>query len=72
MWCVMVRASTKKYSFPLTGQVCFLAHKVLSHGFDERIVYLYSKGMATATIDVQAHFEDVYGVKVSASFISLK
>lgn len=37
-------------------------------GFDERIVSLYARGMSTR--DIQAHFEEVYGVEVSASFIS--
>lgn len=38
------------------------------HGFDERIISLYSRGMSTR--DIQAHFEDAYGVEVSATFIS--
>ncbi len=38
------------------------------HGFDDRIVSLYAKGMSTR--DIQAHFEDAYGVEVSAAFIS--
>jgi putative transposase len=38
------------------------------HGFDERIISLYAKGMTTR--DIQAHFEDAYGVEVSAAFIS--
>ncbi len=38
------------------------------HGFDDRTVSLYAKGMTTR--DIQAHFEDVYGVEVSATFIS--
>lgn len=37
-------------------------------GFDERIVSLYAKGMSTR--DIQSHFLEVYGVEVSASFIS--
>lgn len=37
-------------------------------GFDERIVSLYARGMSTR--DIQAHFEDVYGVEVSPTFIS--
>ncbi len=38
------------------------------NGFDERIISLYAKGMTTR--DIQAHFMEVYGVEVSASFIS--
>ncbi len=38
------------------------------NGFDDRIVSLYSKGMTTR--DIQVHFEDAYGVEVSAAFIS--
>lgn len=37
-------------------------------GFDERIVSLYAKGMSTR--DIQSHFLEVYGVEVSATFIS--
>ena len=37
-------------------------------GFDERIISLYARGMSTR--DIQAHFEDVYGVGVSPTFIS--
>ena len=38
------------------------------NGFDERILSLYARGMTTR--DIQAHFEEVYGVEVSAGFIS--
>lgn len=38
------------------------------HGFDDRIISLYARGMSTR--DIQAHFEDAYGVEVSATFIS--
>ncbi len=38
------------------------------HGFDERIVSLYAKGMSTR--DIQTHFAEAYGVDVSATFIS--
>jgi transposase-like protein len=38
------------------------------HGFDDRIISLYARGMTTR--DIQAHFEDAYGVEVSATFIS--
>lgn len=38
------------------------------HGFDERIVSLYARGMTTR--DIQAHFQDAYGVEVSPTFIS--
>ncbi len=37
-------------------------------GFDERIVSLYARGMTTR--DIRAHFEEAYGVDVSAAFIS--
>jgi len=37
-------------------------------GFDDRIVSLYARGMSTR--DIQAHFTEVYGVEVSATFIS--
>ncbi|MGL4476210.1 MAG: IS256-like element ISSod18 family transposase, partial [Shewanella sp.] len=37
-------------------------------GFDERIVSLYARGMSTR--DIQAHFEETYGVEVSPTFIS--
>lgn len=37
-------------------------------GFDERIVSLYARGMSTR--DIQAHFEEAYGVEVSPTFIS--
>jgi transposase-like protein len=33
------------------------------HGFDDRIISLYSRGMSTR--DIQAHFVDAYGVEVS-------
>lgn len=38
------------------------------NGFDDRIISLYARGMTTR--DIQAHFEETYGVEVSASFIS--
>lgn len=37
-------------------------------GFDGRIISLYARGMTTR--DIQAHFEEIYGVEVSATFIS--
>ena len=37
-------------------------------GFDDRILSLYAKGMSTR--DIQAHFEEAYGVEVSPTFIS--
>lgn len=37
-------------------------------GFDDRIISLYARGMTTR--DIQAHFEESYGVDVSATFIS--
>lgn len=36
--------------------------------FDDRIVSLYARGMTTR--DIQAHFQDAYGVEVSPTFIS--
>jgi len=38
------------------------------NGFDDRIISLYARGMTTR--DIQAHFEESYGVEVSATFIS--
>ncbi|CAK8743462.1 IS256 family transposase ISSod18 [Sodalis praecaptivus] len=38
------------------------------NGFDSRIISLYSRGLTTR--DIQSHFKDVYGVDVSAGFIS--
>ncbi|WP_026960284.1 IS256 family transposase [Aliagarivorans taiwanensis] len=38
------------------------------NGFDDRIISLYARGMTTR--DIQAHFEEAYGVEVSPSFIS--
>lgn len=38
------------------------------NGFDDRIISLYARGMTTR--DIQAHFEEAYGVEVSATFIS--
>jgi transposase-like protein len=38
------------------------------NGFDDRIISLYARGMTTR--DIQAHFEESYGVDVSATFIS--
>ncbi len=38
------------------------------NGFDDRIISLYARGLTTR--DIQAHFKEVYGVDVSAGFIS--
>ena len=38
------------------------------NGFDDRINSLYARGMTTR--DIQAHFEESYGVEVSPTFIS--
>lgn len=38
------------------------------NGFDDRIISLYARGMTNR--DIQAHFEESYGVEVSATFIS--
>ncbi|WP_334468808.1 IS256 family transposase [Arsenophonus sp. PmNCSU2021_1] len=38
------------------------------NGFDERIISLYSRGLTVR--DIQAHFQEVYGVEVSGTFIS--
>ncbi|NRP96182.1 Transposase, Mutator family [Marinobacterium sp. xm-g-59] len=38
------------------------------NGFDDRIISLYARGMTTR--DIQAHFQDAYGVDVSPTFIS--
>ena len=38
------------------------------NGFDDRIISLYARGMTTR--DIQAHFEESYGVEISPTFIS--
>lgn len=38
------------------------------NGFDDRVISLYARGMTTR--DIQAHFEESYGVEVSPTFIS--
>ncbi|WP_286241209.1 IS256 family transposase [Neptuniibacter halophilus] len=38
------------------------------NGFDDRIISFYARGMTTR--DIQAHFQDTYGVEVSPTFIS--
>lgn len=38
------------------------------NGFDSRIISLYSRGLTTR--DIQAHLKEIYGVEVSATFIS--
>ena len=38
------------------------------NGFNDRIISLYARGMTTR--DIQAHFEESYGVEVSPTFIS--
>ncbi len=43
-------------------------HEKQLNGFDDRIISLYSRGLSTR--DIQAHFKEVYGVDVSAGFIS--
>lgn len=40
----------------------------LQNGFDERIISLCARGMTKR--DIQAHFEESYGVEVSPTFIS--
>lgn len=37
-------------------------------GFDEKILALYSRGMSTR--DIEAHFQEIYGVKVSRDLVS--
>jgi putative transposase len=37
-------------------------------GFDEKILALYSRGLSTR--DIEAHFEEIYGVKVGRDLIS--
>ena len=39
------------------------------NGFDDRIISLYARGMTTR--DIQAHFEESYGVEVLASVTSV-
>jgi len=38
------------------------------NGFDERIISLYARGLTTR--DIQSHLKEVYGVDVSAGFVS--
>ncbi len=38
------------------------------HGFDDKIVSMYSRGMTTR--DIQCHLEEMYGVEVSPTLIS--
>lgn len=37
-------------------------------GFNEKIIAMYARGMSTR--DIQAHIEDLYGIGVSAAFVS--
>ena len=37
-------------------------------GFDEKILALYSRGLSTR--DIEAHLEEIYGVKISRELIS--
>ena len=39
-----------------------------SSGFDEKILALYSRGLSTR--DIEAHLEEIYGVKVGRDLIS--
>jgi len=37
-------------------------------GFDEKIIALYARGMSTR--DIQAHIDEIYGVRISANLVS--
>ena len=43
-------------------------HQTRFDGFDDKIVAMYARGMSTR--DIQAHLEEIYGTKVSATLIS--
>ena len=38
------------------------------HGFDDKIIAMYARGMTTR--DIQAHLEEIYGVEISPSLVS--
>ena len=43
-------------------------HERTLNGFEDKVIYLYSRGMSTR--DIQAHLKEIYGVDVSSTFIS--
>ena len=43
-------------------------HQTRFDGFDEKIISMYSRGMTTR--DIRNHLQDIYGVELSADFIS--
>jgi putative transposase len=43
-------------------------HQTRFEGFDEKILSLYARGMSTR--DIQSHFQQLYGVEVSAGLVS--
>ncbi len=43
-------------------------HQTRFDGFDDKIIAMYARGMSTR--DIQAHLEEIYGTKVSATLIS--
>lgn len=43
-------------------------HERRWHGFDDKIISLYARGMSTR--DIEAHLREMYGVEVSATLIS--
>jgi putative transposase len=43
-------------------------HERRFHGFDDKILSMYARGMSTR--EIQAHLEEIYGVEVSPSLIS--
>ena len=44
-------------------------HQTRFDGFDDKILSMYSRGMTTR--DIKAHLKDIYGIEVSADFISI-
>ena len=38
------------------------------HGFDDKIIAMYARGMTTR--DIQAHLEEIYGVEISPTLVS--
>ena len=43
-------------------------HQTRFDGFDDKIIAMYARGMSTR--DIQAHLEEIYGTKVSATLVS--
>ncbi|MCG8148825.1 transposase [Moraxella sp. PS-22] len=43
-------------------------HDRTLHGFDDKVLSLYSRGMSTR--DIKEHLQEIYGVDISSTFIS--